>query len=353
MFDGGCHVATTLSVTSLAKYVRPFLSSRVSLESGPDAMGFRGPGQMFRGVANAGLFFLAAAKAKKERRLSAAVSREHERTTPASARTGALGAGTDAASASASTTSAVNPAAPVEPVLQHEDHAAANATTHEDVEREDESDESDANTESSASSVSADEEGPQVENVPPQRITATGHLPAFSSASSGGPRAAHMIRQRVNLHGFIRPLEPPDELDGCTMNPEHIGLLHAGPVRKWLAQRSKWDDLFAKDLAYWRDVKTRDRVRAREGGFLLGQFAGENPPAGSVAGWHDAEMAKKAASSVDEAVGKKTSATLALAAWSNISNKPDEDVAGDKKVEQVRAEVGEEQAKEAEQNPAA
>ncbi|BGO98031.1 Alpha/Beta hydrolase fold [Rhodotorula toruloides] len=318
VFDGGCHVATTLSITSLAKY-------------------------MFRGVANAGLFFLAAAKAKKERRRCAQVSADHERTTNHR---------TDSDAASASTTSAVNPSAIVEPVLRRVDHAAANATIHKNVEQDDDSD-SDANSESSASSVSADEEGPHAENVPPKRVTATGHLPSFSTTSSAGRKAAHMIRQRVNLHGFIRPLEAPHELDGCTMNPEHIGLLHAGPVRKWLAQRREWDDLFEKDLKYWREVKSRDREKAEREGFLLGQFVGENPPAGSVAGWHDAEMAKKAASSVDEAVGKKTSASMALAAWSSISNKPDEDVAGDKKVEEVRAQVGREQAKEAEQNPAA
>ncbi|BGO89928.1 hypothetical protein NBRC10512_006437 [Rhodotorula toruloides] len=317
VFDGGCHVATTLSITSLAKY-------------------------MFRGVANAGLFFLAAAKAKKERQLSASA----DQATP--------GHRTDSDATSASTTSAVNPSAIVEPVLQREDHAAANATTHKDVERDDDSEgsDSDANSESSASSVSADEEGPHAENVPPERVTATGHLPSFSTTSSAGRKAAHMIRQRVNLHGFIRPLEAPHELDGCTMNPEHIGLLHAGPVRKWLAQRREWDDLFEKDLKYWREVKSRDRETAEREGFLLGQFVGENPPAGSIAGWHDREMAKKAASSVDEA-GKKTSATLALSAWTNISNKPDEDVAGDKKVEEVRAQVGREQAEEAEQNPAA
>ncbi|BGP23118.1 lipase/esterase family protein [Rhodotorula toruloides] len=321
VFDGGCHVATTLSITSLAKY-------------------------MFRGVANAGLFFLAAAKAKKERQL--ATSAAHKPTST-------LDHHIDSDAASASTTSAVFPSAGVEPVLQHEDHAAANATSHSDVERDDDSeeDESNANSESSASSVSDSGEGPHVENVPPQRITVTGHLPAFSTTTTAGPKAAHMIRQRVNLHGFIRPLEPPEELEGCTMKPKHIGLLHAGPVRKWLAQRRKWDDMFESELREWREVKIRDREKAQAGGFLLGQFAGENPPAGSVAGWHDPGMAKKAASSVDEAVGKRTSATLALSAWSTISSNPDENVAGHKKVEEVRAEVGKEQAKEAERNPAA
>ncbi|BGP30416.1 hypothetical protein JCM10296v2_002170 [Rhodotorula toruloides] len=315
VFDGGCHVATTLSITSLAKY-------------------------MFRGVANAGLFFLAAAKAKKERRLSASAYEPTHDDHP------------DSDAASASTTSAVNPSAIVEPVLQRQDHAAANATIHKDVEQDDDSD-FDANSESSASSVSADEEGPRAENVPPQRVTATGHLPSFSTTSSAGRKAAHMIRQRVNLHGFIRPLEAPHELDGCTMDPEHIGLLHAGPVRKWLAQRREWDDLFEKELKYWREVKSRDREKAQESGFLLGQFVGENPPAGSVAGWHDAEMAKKAGRRGEEEGGRRGGATLALSAWSHISNKPDEDVAGDKKVEEVRAQVGKEQAREAEQNPAA
>ncbi|GAA5843178.1 hypothetical protein JCM11251_001674 [Rhodosporidiobolus azoricus] len=311
VFDGGCHVVTTLSVTSLAKY-------------------------MYRGAANAGLFFLAAAKAKKEHRSSHHHHHHHS-----------------------TTASAVNPDASVAPALHKADHTAANNVEHptdeydsgsdteayadEDSHHNTEAEESPNESESSDSTLP-----PSKENNPPERISATGHLPPFSSFSSAGPMEANMIRQRVALYGIIRSLEPASELDGCTMNPEHIGRLHAIPVRKWLKQRAEWDSKYASDLDKYRAIKTKDRVLAEEGGFLLGQFKGERPPLGSVAGWWDHKLAKEVAASVDE-IGHKTSASMALAAWSKLSAKPDEEKAGDKKVAETEVKVGEEQVKEAEE----
>jgi hypothetical protein len=307
--------------------------------------------QMYRGSANAALFFLAAAKAKKERHEERGARKEHEES---------------------STTSAVNPHAQVAPELHDADHAAANEVEH-DVDELDSGSESDgyANSESSASDESSDEELPtskdsNFENAPPERISATGHLPPFaapgvatppstlssapsSSASSSSSRHHHktMIRQRVSLYGVLRPLEPPSELPGCTMNPEHIGLVHSIPVRKWLKQRAEWDSKYSSDLVKYQELKTRDRVLAEENGFLLGQFKGERPPLTSVAAWHDQKLAKEAAASVDE-IGHKTNASMALAAWSRISGKPDEEQAGDEKVEETKEKVGEEQVAEAE-----
>ncbi|GAA5976479.1 hypothetical protein JCM11641_001316 [Rhodosporidiobolus odoratus] len=315
VFDGGCHVVTTLSVTSLAKY-------------------------MYRGAANAGLFFISAAKAKKERHTN----------------------GNGNGSMKHTTTSAVNPSASVAPGLHQDDHAAANAVDHpvDDLDSGSEgdsdaaqNDESDASSNSSESSD--DTPPPSTENTPPERVTATGHLPHFSSSStaslsssSKSPVDAHMIRQRVSLYGILRPLEPPSQLPGCTMNPQHIGLLHAIPVRKWLSQRSDWDKKYSSDLARFRHLKVKDRSQAEEHGFLLGQFRGENPPLGSVAAWFDRDKAKEAAASVDE-IGGKTSASMALAAWSRISAKPDEEKAGEAKVEETKEQVGVEQVREAEE----
>ncbi|GAA6040711.1 hypothetical protein JCM8097_000886 [Rhodosporidiobolus ruineniae] len=318
VFDGGCHVVTTLSVTSLAKY-------------------------MYRGAANAGLFFHSAAKAKAARAASASHA-----------------SSADAADAStleqqhgdmSTTTSAVNPDATVAPKLDAASHAAANDVEHpvDELDSGSEDDQEDPDEDgASASSESSDETPPpSAENTPPQRVTATGHLPPFSTSTLSPPGAAHMIRQRVSLYGILRPMEPPSELPGCRMNPDEIGRLHAIPVRKWLKQRSEWDTKYAVDLAKYRAIKARDRALAEEGGFLLGQFKGERPPLGSIAGWWDRDLAKEAAASVDE-IGAKTSASMALAMWSKISAKPDEDKAGDHKVEETKEKVGVEQVREAE-----
>ncbi|GAA5865741.1 hypothetical protein JCM3774_004986 [Rhodotorula dairenensis] len=268
--------------------------------------------QMFRGAANAGLYFLAEAAMQKSG-------------PQATTKTGG--------------TARFRPATVHDPSpWQATPHSAAL-----DLPLSDDSD-SEGSQPDTVSTVSTLPSSLLVENDTPARVTATGHLPAFSHSSPSNRGSAHMIRQRVSVRGIIRPLESPGELPGCTMRPEDIGRLHAVPVRKWLKQRQAWDDRYAKDLAHWRHVKLEDRVKAEQTGFLLGQFPGERPPLGSVAGWHDQDLARKAASSVDEAVGKKTSASMALAMWSNISAKPDEAIVGDdsepNKVDKVAEELG-------------
>ncbi|GAA5976699.1 hypothetical protein JCM10908_005600 [Rhodotorula pacifica] len=288
VFDGGCHVATTLSVTSLAKY-------------------------MFRGAANAGLYFLAEAATRE----STPSRVPRTRTSTDSAR--------------------VRPATVNDPISwETTPHSAAlDLPLLDDLDSE-------GSQPGTISTVSTLPPGRPAENDTPARVTATGHLPAFSHSSPTKRGSAHMIRQRVSLQGTIRPLEPPEDLPGCNMRPEDIGRLHAIPVRKWLKQRQTWDERYAKDLARWREVKVADRAKAEQGAFLLGQFPGERPPLGSIAGWHDRDLARKAASSVDEAVGKKTAASLPLAMWANISGKPDEAVVGEeeKTVDKVADELG-------------
>ncbi|GAA5952959.1 hypothetical protein JCM21900_001530 [Sporobolomyces salmonicolor] len=316
VFDGACHVATTLSITSIAKY-------------------------MYRGAANAGLHFLEAAKIKAEREKAHHsdghchhhANNSHSHSRSESALTG---------DAPAAVTSAVNDDAVVSQALEPSDAHLANTRAHSELSSD--SEDSSLNTESSASTDSL-----AVPLPDGAVLKVTGHLPPFDPAN-------HMIRHRVGVHGVVRALEPERDLPGCTIHREHIGKLHAGPVRKWLAQRAKWDARFAADLASFRRVHEADRAKAVESGFLLGQFGGadrENPPLTALAGFHDPELARQAGKSVDEAVGQKTSATMVLAMWSKVSSKPDEDKAGPAKVEEVKQRVGPERVHEAEQTPAA
>jgi hypothetical protein len=102
-------------------------------------------------------------------------------------------------------------------------------------------------------------------------------------------------------------------------------------------------------LEKWRTIKSRDRVKAEQEGFLLGQFKGENPPLCALAGFSDPELAQQAGESVDEVVGKKTSASMALAFWSKVSSKPDEERAGEGKVKEVEQEIVEEEKEDGRQ----
>lgn len=240
------------------------------------------------------------------------------------------------------TTSAVNDQAIVAPAVTSIDLQLANTRLHPEFAGDESPDGS-----ASSASVSSDEEAqdgdaehrprsissPILANYLDDVIKVTGRLPPFD--------ANNMIRQRVSNHGKTRPLEPAEELPGCQMNPEHIGKVHAGPVRKWLAKRREWDAKYSSDLEKYRVIKSRDRVKAEQEGFLLGQFKGENPPLCALAGFSDPGLAQQAGESVDEIVGKKGPASMALSFWSKVSSKPDEARAGEQKVKEVEHEIDE------------
>ena len=49
------------------------------------------------------------------------------------------------------------------------------------------------------------------------------------------PYVENMIRERVSITGVVRPLEPASELAALNLDPEDIGLVKEGPVKRYLA----------------------------------------------------------------------------------------------------------------------
>lgn len=190
--------------------------------------------------------------------------------------------------------------------------------------------ESDSGSESSCPSVGTDDEvGNDATSASHPMVKVTGHLPPFTDS---------MIRQRVSVTGRLRPLEPATTLPATTMSPSSVGRLHTGPVRKWLAERARYDEKYAKDLAYYRAIRLADREKAVASGFLQGKFVGENPPLASLAGWSNEQLALRCGQSVDE-IGKKTN--MALASWARISAEPDKEIVGGVKMSEVRTKLTE------------
>jgi len=88
-----------------------------------------------------------------------------------------------------------------------------------------------------------------------------------------------MIRQRVDRHGNISPLELESELPACNVAASEIGVIKEGPVKKWMAAKRQWDTKFA--TAKRRVQKKRAKEMAK--GFQ--QFGdGEVPPPSALAG---------------------------------------------------------------------
>lgn len=44
-----------------------------------------------------------------------------------------------------------------------------------------------------------------------------------------------MIRERISITGIVRPMEPENEMQALTLDPEDLGLIKEGPVKRYLA----------------------------------------------------------------------------------------------------------------------
>jgi hypothetical protein len=55
-----------------------------------------------------------------------------------------------------------------------------------------------------------------------------------------------MIRERVNIFGAVRPMEPEDQIEVLSIPPEEIGVIKEDPVRRWLTGQELWDKKFER-----------------------------------------------------------------------------------------------------------
>lgn len=127
-------------------------------------------------------------------------------------------------------------------------------------------------------------------------------LPAFKN---------HMIRQRVDRHGVIYPLAPPEDLPALQLQPSDVGVIKPGPVRKWLAAKAEWDRKYAREK---RRVQ-KQRVKEMASGGSEGFGAGEQAPPSAMAG-----RKKKC----EEGEEKKKKTSYGLMMWSMFGSKHDE-----------------------------
>lgn len=126
------------------------------------------------------------------------------------------------------------------------------------------------------SSSGSDSEGPRPPKEPnspdttdePRVGKAGDELPPFKN---------HMIRQRVNRHGRLRPLEAEGELPACKMTADEVGVIKEGPVRKWLAMRSQSNIRFQSARAKVHKRRLKEMVA----GYQV--FEGERPPPSALA----------------------------------------------------------------------
>ncbi|KAI0031668.1 hypothetical protein K488DRAFT_51609 [Vararia minispora EC-137] len=85
-----------------------------------------------------------------------------------------------------------------------------------------------------------------------------------------------MIRERVDIRGRIRPMEPPKDIAALRMKPNEVGIIKETPVRRWHAGQEAVDREFEKSAhsILKRRQKIEERVEkmlrdAREEGLIL------------------------------------------------------------------------------------
>ncbi|KAJ4345963.1 hypothetical protein N0V95_005828 [Ascochyta clinopodiicola] len=105
------------------------------------------------------------------------------------------------------------------------------------------------------------------------------------------PFENHMIRQRIDRHGYIYPLAPKEDLVALNLPISEVGVPKPGPVSKWMKASQQWNGKFAK-----QKIKIQQqRMKEMKAGFE--RFEGETPPPTALAGRRikgmKAEKAKK------------------------------------------------------------
>ena len=55
-----------------------------------------------------------------------------------------------------------------------------------------------------------------------------------------------MIRERVDVFGRVRPMEPKEEIEALNIPPRQIGIIKEEPVRRWFEGQTIWDKRYAR-----------------------------------------------------------------------------------------------------------
>ncbi|KAI0824710.1 alpha/beta-hydrolase [Trametes gibbosa] len=71
----------------------------------------------------------------------------------------------------------------------------------------------------------------------------------------------YMIRERVDVLGNVRPMEPPEEIEALRLKPYEIGLVKEAPVKRWLAGQEEWDKKYKRKAE--RAIRKRRRYEAK------------------------------------------------------------------------------------------
>lgn len=102
------------------------------------------------------------------------------------------------------------------------------------------------------------------------------------------PFKDHMIRQRVDRHGKIFPLDPPTSMPALQMSANEVGVIKPGPVEKWLNTKKQWDQKYAREKRKVQKQRAKEMAKGFQG------FGNDEvPPPSALAGRRGLSMPKE------------------------------------------------------------
>ncbi|GBE80022.1 alpha/beta-hydrolase [Sparassis crispa] len=84
-----------------------------------------------------------------------------------------------------------------------------------------------------------------------------------------------MIRERVDVNGRVRPMEPREEIEALCLPPEAVALIKEAPVKRWLTGQEEWDKKYNRAARrvvhrrrYYETMTAKLMKNARDQGFV-------------------------------------------------------------------------------------
>lgn len=85
-----------------------------------------------------------------------------------------------------------------------------------------------------------------------------------------------MVRERVDIKGKTRPMEPREDMSVLQIKPSEIGIIKEAPTMRWLKGQEEWDKKYKRqaERAVRQRQKNREKAKkiiahARDQGLVL------------------------------------------------------------------------------------
>jgi acetyl esterase/lipase len=129
------------------------------------------------------------------------------------------------------------------------------------------------------------------------------------------PFEDHMIRQRIDRHGNVYPLDPATLFYSLQLHPNEIGVIKEAPVHRWRERQEKWEKMFSHLKS---DVHAK-RAELEKNGLPDGMEGERPPPTAIIRRWKGEQLKRRK-------TGKKEperQEILGLKWWSGWGSKVD------------------------------